>query len=480
MPLFMKASFTYFTTLFFLFNLLSTVKANDSLKVNADTAISVSSNKKIVEENTAKNSTKKIYVFKIHQEIGPGATRITEKAIASAENMNADFLVVDLDTYGGLVDDADKIRTALLNTKITTLVFIRNNAASAGALISIACDSIYMKTGSTIGAAAVVNQTGEVMPEKYQSYMRNKMRATAEATNRNADIAEGMVDQRVVIEGITDSTEIITFSVDEAIKHGFCNSKAESVEDIFAVMGIADYEITEHKVSKLENLIQFLINPAFSGILLLIIIGGIYFELQTPGVGFPILASLVAAMLYFAPLYLEGLAANWEILLFFVGVILLAVEIFVLPGFGIAGILGLVAMITSLSLAMVRNLDGFDFSFVPTNELTTSFLLVSTVLIGGTMLILFTSDQISRKRMLGRLSLREELTKESGNVIGNAISDISLIGKIGTATTDLRPTGKIEIEGETHDAQSDGEFIGKNTTVIVLQVRGAYLLVKEN
>lgn len=474
MPQIFKAGQSYFTVVLFLFTFLSTSLASDSSFVEESIEEFA-----IIESSSVSDKKKKVYLFKIHQEIGPGAARITEKGISEAERLEADFIIVDLDTYGGLVSDADKIRTALLNTKITTIAFIRNNAASAGALISIACDSIYMKTGSTIGAASVVNQTGEVMPEKYQSYMRNKMRATAEATNRDADIAEGMVDPRVEIEGITDSTEIITFSVDEAIKHGFCNGKADDIEELLELAGINQYELINHAVSKVEKIIQFLINPAFSGILLLIIIGGIYFELQTPGVGFPLIAAIVAATLYFAPLYLEGLAANWEILLFFVGVILLAVEIFILPGFGVAGIAGVGAMVVSLSLALVRNVDGFDFSFVPASQITTSFLLVSTILVGGTLLMIFTSDQITRKRMLGRLTLREELTKEEGNIIGTAISDRNLIGKTGITATDLRPSGKIEIDNEIHDAQSDGEYISKNSAVRVLNVKGAYLLVEK-
>ena len=137
-----------------------------------------------------------MYEYDIHQEIGPSVSRLTKKAIEEAEKMKAAYILGDMDTYGGLVDAADETRTALLKTKIPTIVFIRNNAASAGALIAIACDSIYMSPGSTIGAASVVNQSGELMPEKYQSYMRKKMRATAEETGRNPLIAEGMTDRK--------------------------------------------------------------------------------------------------------------------------------------------------------------------------------------------------------------------------------------------------------------------------------------------
>ena len=170
---------------------------------------------------------KVVYKYTIDTEIGPSMTRLTNSAIAEAEKRKADYILIDMDTYGGLVDDADLIRTALLKTKIPTLVFIRNNAASAGALISIACDSIYMRPGATIGAASVVNQTGELMPEKYQSYMRKKMRATAEQTGRNPLIAEGMTDENMEIDSIKERGKIITFSTQEAIRYGYCNAQVE-------------------------------------------------------------------------------------------------------------------------------------------------------------------------------------------------------------------------------------------------------------
>ena len=208
-----------------------------------------------------------VYLFEIHDEIGPGATRITAAAVEEAIAQNADYILLDLNTYGGLVTDADSIRTRLMKCPIPTIVFIRNNAASAGALISIACDSIYMQTGSTIGAAAVVREDGSYAEEKYQSYMRNKMRATAEATNRDPDIAEGMVNPNVVIEGVTEEGEIITFSVEEAIKNGYCEGKAETLEEVYDLMNFENPRVIMHKVSNVEKAIQFLINPAVSGLL---------------------------------------------------------------------------------------------------------------------------------------------------------------------------------------------------------------------
>jgi membrane-bound serine protease (ClpP class) len=421
-----------------------------------------------------------IYSFEINEEIGPAATRITEQAIEEAENMAAKYIILRLNTYGGLVDDADNIRTLLLNTKIPTIVFIENNAASAGALISIACDSIYMKEGATIGAAAVVNAEGEIMPEKYQSYMRNKMRATAEATNRNPDIAEGMVDPNVEINGVSKKGEIITFSVNEAIKNNYCIAKAETIADVIRIAKLEDYTLYTHKVSFTEKIIAFFINPAVSGLLLLLIIGGIYFELQSPGIGFPLAAAIIGAILYFMPHYLEGLAANWEILVFIIGLVLIAIEVFVIPGFGFTGILGITLIVSSLILSLVRNIDGLDFSFVPKNEMGIAFLTVSVVLMASVFSIFFGGDRIVQHFFSNsKLGLNASEDKADGYIITEAKKNKLLIGEIALAQTDLRPSGKILFQNEWLEALSDGEFVSKGSEVKIIGARGAYVLVEK-
>jgi membrane-bound serine protease (ClpP class) len=446
---------------------------------NTSNSDSIVLDESIPAVQSSKNlSNKKVYVFEIHDEIGPGATRITASAIESAIAEKADYILLDLNTYGGLVSDADSIRTKLMRCEIPTIVYIRNNAASAGALISIACDSIYMQTGSTIGAAAVVNQDGSYAEEKYQSYMRNKMRATAEATNRDSDIAEGMVNPNVEIEGITEYGDIITFTVEDALKYGYCNGKAESLNEVFELMGLDNPKVIKHKVSVTEKLIQFLIKPAVSGILLLVLLGGLYFELQSPGVGFPLAASGIAAILYFAPQYLEGFAANWEIILFVLGLGLLMLELFIIPGFGVAGIAGITAIMVSLALALVKNIDGFDFSFVPATEIASAFLMVSGTMVLGVVLLLFASKNLAQTKVFKRLALSSAQTKEQGYVISASSEKINL-GKEGIVIADLRPAGKIEIDDIQFDAQSDGEYLNAGTKVRVKGQQGAYLIVNK-
>ena len=251
-----------------------------------------------------------VYYYKIDDNISKPALRLTEKAVKDAEKGKFDYLMLELNTFGGELDAADKIRTLLLNTNVPTLVFINNNAASAGALISIACDSIYMMPGASIGAASVVNEQGEIMPDKYQSYMRSLMRTTAEHNGRDPNIAQAMVDPDVEVKGVSEKGKVLTFTSEEAVKNGFCEGLANSREEVLEQAGIEQPEITEQVLSPVEKIINFLVNPVVSGILIMCIVGGIWFELQAPGIGLPSLIAVIAALLFFAPHYLEGLAAH--------------------------------------------------------------------------------------------------------------------------------------------------------------------------
>lgn len=433
----------------------------------------------MAQDSIIKNKTL-IYKFKIMEEIAPPIWRQTQQAFAEAEQQNADIILIHMNTYGGMLDAADSIRTKVLNSKIPVWVFIDNNAASAGALISIACDSIYMRPGGNIGAATVVNQSGEQVPDKYQSYMRSMMRSTAKENNRNPIIAEAMVDDRVVIEGVTDSGKVLTFTPDEAIKNGFCEGKYNSIDELLKKNNVTNYEIKEYKKSLLESIIGFLVTPYVSGLLIMIIIGGIYFELQTPGIGFPIAASALAAILYFAPLYLEGLVEHWEVLVFVSGVLLMMVEIFVLPGFGIAGILGLAFMLTGLTISLVPN-DGLDFSRVPYNVIIKALLV--TLFSFGTSIIfsVYLGSKLvtSNSNIFNNLVLKAKESKSEGYVSIDA-QTISLVGKYGITHTDLRPSGKIKVEDEYYDAISETGYIEKGKEVKIIRHSAVQVYVMEN
>lgn len=448
---------------------------------------------KAMPKSNIRDKQNLVYKFNIKENIAPAIWRQTKQAFAAADSLKADLFLIHMNTYGGTVVDADSIRTRILNSKIPVVVFVDNNAASAGALISIACDRIYMRSGASIGAATVVNQTGEKMPDKYQSYMRSTMRATAEAHGkdtiisgqdttfrwkRDPQIAEAMVDERVFIPGVIDSGKILTFTPMEAMKNGYCEGICENVNEVLKMNKMENARIVEYRPTALERFIGFMVNPIVSGILIMMILGGIYFEMQSPGIGFPLGVAVLAAVLYFSPLYLEGLAANWEILMFVVGLILIALEIFVVPGFGITGISGITLAFAGLVLSLIKNVD-FSFDGVNVNDL---LIAVSTVFVGaiaGVGLAVYLSQKMftAETGRFAHLSLHEVMSKEDG-YLGVDPELLRLQGKTGVAVTTLRPSGKINIEGTNYDAMAMSGMIDKGTPVVVVRVEAAQLYVE--
>lgn len=417
-----------------------------------------------------------IYYFTITEEIAKPALRKTEVALEYVKSHKVDGILLELNTFGGELESAEKIRTLLLEAPVPVYVFINNNAASAGALISIACDSIYMSPGASIGAASVVNQEGEIMPDKYQSYMRSLMRATAEKNHRNPLIAEAMVDPDTYIEGISEKGKVLTFTTEEAIQNNYCNGKANSKEEVLNLLSFSEPVFQEQELGWLDAVIYFLINPAVSGILIILIVGGIYFELQSPGLGLPIIIAISAALLYFAPHYLHGLAAHWEILMFIVGLILLIIELFAIPGFGFLGISGVVLMVFGLILSMIFNI-GFDFSYAPKGALLNNFFIVLSALMIGFFLSLWLSKKVfTIQTRYGALALDTKLDEEKGFVA----QDMSLkqqVGKRGVTLTFMRPAGKVEIDGDVFDATAESGVIEKGEQVMVTRFENSQLFI---
>lgn len=440
------------------------------------------------------NQAKELY-FSIDLKKNVGSTTwiYIQKGFEEARKANANTIVIEMNTYGGEVSYADSIRTKILNSDIPVIVFIDNNAASAGALISIACDKIYMSQAATIGAASVVDQTGQKLPDKYQSYMRATMRATAEAHGkdtvvtgndtvvkwkRNPLIAEAMVDERTVVPNVADSGKILTFTTQEALKYGYCDGTAENIREIIKKeSGNQPYELVKFKPTAWDNIKGFLMSPFFQGILIMLIIGGIYFELQSPGIGFALGVAITAAVLYFAPLYIDGLAANWEIILFVVGLILIGLEIFVVPGFGITGISGIFLVVSGLILSLLNNVN-FDFKPIHPADSSKAILTVIGGLTLGFGLIIYLSNKIGSKGLFKKLALETTLENKEG-YIGVPTEGVNIVGKKGIAYTVLRPSGKVKVDEKVYDAVSvNGVFIEKGTQIIVVRYETGQVYVE--
>lgn len=416
-----------------------------------------------VLSSSASDSLAVLYRIRLDGDIDPASQRLVVLGLDKARKAGADYVMLDLNTYGGAVNAADSIRSAILNYEKPVVAYVNMQAASAGALISIACDSIYMKTGSSIGAATVVDQSGNVMPDKYQSFMRGMMRSTAQANGRDPHIAESM----------TDTANVLSMTPSEAVAVGYCEGICENTTEVArSVIGSDEFIIKsmEDDMTWLDKLIQFLLNPLLQSIFMMMIIGGIFVEIRTPGIGLPLLTAVIGALLYFAPGYLGHVVSYWEIILFIAGLVLIAVEIFVLPGFGVAGITGIIAVIVALTFAMVDNLELFHWD--GSLNLRPIIQPLGIVVISAAAAI-FGSVWLVRKlystRSFDHIALRQEMKAEDGFTgVVSGLED--LVGKEVTVFSDMRPGGKVKtIDGRILEATLKfGGFASKGETLKVI------------
>lgn len=403
-----------------------------------------------------------IFRIRLDSEINTLAQKKVILGLEKAHDRKADFIILDLDTYGGAVDAADSIRSAILRCDIPVVAYINMQAASAGALISIACDSIYMKTGSSIGAATVVSTTGSVMPDKYQSFMRGMMRSTAEANGRNPKIAEAMVD----------TAHVLSLTPSEAIKVGYCEGVCESVDEVAQNLTKGQpggYRIESVQLSPSEKAVLFMMNPILQAIFLIMIIGGIYIEFKTPGIGVPIAVAILGAILYFSPLYIQSLAQNWEILLFIVGLILLGMELFVIPGFGVCGITGIISIVVSLTFAAVDNDLVFngkgDFNYMAVLLPFGLVIISAFIAITGSI---FLVHKLYPTKTFDYVALRQSLDEKDG-FVGVKTGMDSLVGNEATVFNDLKPSGKVMVNGRVYEATLTFGYAAKGESVRIVK-----------
>lgn len=432
---------------------------------------------------STQNSTPIVYIIELKQEIDEPAYKKLVDAFEEARNKDAEYILLDINTYGGAVDAADNIRTLIIQEEIPTIAFINNQAASAGALISIACDSIYMRKGSSIGAATVVNSTGEVMPDKYQSFMRAMMRATAESHGKKRVVINGVESEQwhrdpSIAEKMVSKDSVLSFTQEEAFKNGYCEGFAESREEVIEILSKnnnKEFKAEEHNISLLKKILYILMSPYLQSLFLMLIIGGIYFELQSPGIGFPLVVAIVGALLYFSPLYLEGLANYFELILFIIGVGLLFAEIFILPGFGIAGISGTLCLLAALVLAMVDNDLVFtpSFNFMPLLRPLCTVIISTTI---GLFASIFLASKLDKSSLFSKIALTTNLdSNNSGCISVDKEIYKDIIDKYVVASTDLFPSGKIEFNDKIYPAQMEYGYAKKGDILKVIKTQNGVL-----
>ena len=414
-----------------------------------------------------------VYVIEIRQNIDNSSMRKLSLGLEDAQAKGADYIILHLDTYGGAVDAADSMRKAILHAPVPVVAFVDLQAASAGALISIACDSIYMRPGASIGAATVVNQNGEVMPDKYQSFMRGMMRATAEAHGRRADGT--WYRDPAIAEKMVDTAGVLSFTPDEAIEARYCEGKAGSIDEVIEHIGLEECEIVHQELSPLEKFILLMMSPLLQGIFLMMIIGGIYFEIQSPGLGLPSIIALIGAVLYFSPLYISGLALNWEIVLFILGLILLAVEIFVTPGFGVAGVLGAILSLTALIFAMIDNDTLYFDGKLNLRALLEPCAIVLVSTVTALVLSIWGASKLYPRKSFAYIAQKTELKGDEGWVGVETDSLAACVGQVVTAATEMCPSGKVEYGERQYEAVMEYGSANAGDSLRVIRAEGGRL-----
>jgi len=402
--------------------------------------------------------------------IDGGLAAFVERTVEEADELNADGIIFHVDTPGGRVDSAVYIKDTILSTRISTIAFVDKNAISAGSLISLACDSLYMATGASIGAATAVDLQGKKASEKMISYFRAQMRATAEAKGRRADIAEAMVDEQIEIEGVTEKGQLITLTYTEALDLGISDGTVETIEEVLASLGNENTPYKWVHPNWAENVVRFITHPIVSSLLMSIGFLGLLIEIRTPGWGIGGTIALIALALFFVSHYIVRLAGVGELLLFAAGVVFLTLELLVIPGFGIAGVAGIGCIIASLYLSLVGRMpEAGDFTKA-FFSLGAAFVIV---VVGSIVLLRL----LPRIHLYNKLVLATVENSREGFTSADTLADI--IGARGITLSDLRPAGKAEINGRRMDVVTEGDYIEKGAAVVVEEAHGSRIVVRK-
>lgn len=426
-----------------------------------------------------------VYRVPIQGTIDLGLPPFIERTIAAAEEEEAAAIIFDIDTFGGRVDAATQIKDAILGSKVLTVAFINRRAISAGALISLSCEKIYMTGGGTIGAATAVDMQGKKASEKVISYMREEMASTAEKRDRNTTIATGMVDEELsfthlVISGdsveVTDlegrkEGKLITLTTEKALKYKIADGEEDTFEEVLSALGISNATIRSAKENWSENFVRFLTNPVVASLLTTFGFLGILFELQSPGWGIPGTFGAVCLALSLGASYIVRLATMTDFLIIFVGVLLLLVEVLLIPGFGLAGLSGIGIILWGLYELLLPD--------VPVGHEIHSMVLTGFTIgiIGGIIGFILLFKLMTKTEFWQKLTSPNVQEKEKGYSSSIGLEDLT--GEEGITDTDLRPSGWVNVGDQRIFVVTEGSYINKNEKVKILSVDGNRVVVRK-
>lgn len=428
-----------------------------------------------VHLSSAQQARPIVYLVPIKGVIDLGLAPFVERSLDEAAMRDAAAVILEIDTFGGRVDAAVLIRDALLRSKVKTVAFINKRAISAGALISLAAEHIVMAEGGTIGAATPVQiglpgTPAQPVEEKTVSYMRKEFRATAETRKRPPLLAEAMVDADVEVPGLIEKGKLLTLTTDEALEHKLADVRADRLDGVLNLLKIENAEVRRAEETWAESLVRVLTHPIVSGVLIAVGTLGILFEIQSPGFGVPGAVGLTSLALFLWGHWLVRLAGWEEFLLIGIGLMLLAIEVFLVPGFGIFGGLGIAALLSGLGLSLV----GAGATWAVILSALGQVLLALLIAIAVALVFL---------RFAPRLPFGRPLVLETGLMaeLGYASApetDRRWLGKRGTAASTLRPAGIAHFDHERVDVVTEGEFVEAGEAIEVVRVDGNRIVVR--
>ena len=414
-------------------------------------------------------AAQKVIVLPIENDIDTGLSFFLQRQIRRAEKEEVSAVILQINSNGGLVTAAQEMKDALLKSKVTTIAHVKGRALSAAALIAISCHKIYMEPGSEMGAATPITLVGDgvkAAEPKFVSAFRSEFGAAAEARKREPKIAEAMVDpNHDTIEGLCPKGEIMTLTAEKAFDHGYCDRIVTSLEAVLRASSLENSEIIQEAPSSTEVFVRYITKPGIGSMLFTIGFWCFLLEVNTPGFGVFGITSIIAFALYFGGHWFAYMAGYEILIVFALGVILLLLEIFVIPGFGITVIWPLVSKIYSIVV-----LYG---GIIP------SIHAIGFVILYSTIALILIYKLAPKLRLFDRFILKKKMTNEEGFVAVATDTYDSLIGLEGVAVSILRPSGKAKIGNERYDVVSDGDFIEKGERIMVKKVDGNKILVKK-
>ncbi|MDZ4257598.1 MAG: NfeD family protein [Gemmatimonadales bacterium] len=404
-----------------------------------------------------------VYRVEVSGVIENGLAPYIARAIDAAGTAGASAVILEIDTPGGRVDAAERIADAIRGSSVPVTAWVHPRAFSAGALIALAADRIYMTTGGVMGAATPVDGQGTKASEKMVSAMRAEFRALAEARGRDPRLAEAMVDESIDITDLAPTGQLLTMTTTQAVEVGYAEGVADDLEAVLAALEFPDARVVSVELNWAEQLVRFLTHPAVSPLLLSLGMLGLIFEIKSGAFGVGGLLSVVSLGLFFGSSFLLGLAGWEEVILLGVGLIAVAVEVFILPGFGIAGLLGAIALGAAVVLAMLGS--------APTGADMMGALAVLGVAVVISVAVVFAwLRHLPTSQRFTGLLLKNSAQRSEGYISGDVRDD--LIGVTGIAMTDLRPAGTAEINGERMDVVTEGDFVKAGATITVVRSEG--------